>query len=180
MADRVVAQVVAVRLRPAAELGAEHRQHALAQDTVEPLAELLAVVTRLVQHVAERAVGQVGRREQPEQRSPVGLEGRGVELQVPGRRPGLLHPGGQQPHPRAGGEQAVRGVVRATVGQQGALRQAALLVEAGEEPRLGTGMDDDRRAAVGLAEVALWLEHLEGVAEVGQQLAPAAAIHPVH
>jgi hypothetical protein len=174
-ADGVVGHLQPVSAGPVAELAPEHGQHVLAQDTVQPRAQLLPVVARIVEDRAEAVPRQVGGSEQAQQRCESALQARGVELEVARRRADRLVAGRQQPQPRARGEDPVGHPAPRALGDERTLGQAPGLVEPGEVRRRGAGVDDGDGPLPGLDEVALLRELLDRVSEVVEQLPPARA-----
>src|SRR6185312_7856790 len=59
LADRVLADVAALSLRPATQLAAQDRQYLLTKDAIQPQPQLLTVVPRLLEHRTQLALGEI-------------------------------------------------------------------------------------------------------------------------
>ena len=74
----VVGHVAAGAVSPPTEFKSKDRQDVLAQHEVQASAQVLPVVARLTKHLAKCPVNQIRGRQQPEQRTHVGLQRCGV------------------------------------------------------------------------------------------------------
>ncbi len=173
-ARRIAREIPALPGGPAAQLETEGREHPLTHGVVEALSEPGAEVPRLGQRRLEPTLGQVGRAQEPEQRTILRGDRRGVELEIAADRRAARRARLEETHARARSEKAVASAVAQAVVEENSLGRTPFRVEPRESGRVGKRPDDGHGPLTVAGEISARRETLQDVAELLEQIAPVA------